>query len=76
MWGHMSEYGWGPGMGIGMLLFWGFLIVVIVLPAKKALNSGPESTRKTSALGLLQERYARGEIERDEFEQKKRDLQG
>lgn len=28
---HMGDYGWGCGMGIGMLLFWGLLIVGIVM---------------------------------------------
>jgi putative membrane protein len=32
--------------------------------------------REKTPLEILQERYARGEIGRDEYEQRKRDLQG
>jgi putative membrane protein len=69
MWGHMGVWG-GWGMGFGMLLFWGLLIAAIVLLVKGCGVRGDKS-----ALDILKERYARGEIERDEFEQKKRDLQ-
>ena len=40
MWGHMNEYGWGGGMGFGMLLFWGLLIVGIVMLVKCSKGSG------------------------------------
>lgn len=79
MWGHMGDYGWGwGGMGIGMLLFWGVLIAAIVLLVKNTWGPGSCSgrEREKSALDLLKERYARGEIEREEFEQKKHDLKG
>lgn len=79
MWGHMSDYGWGwGGMGLGMLLFWGVLIVAVVLLVKYTLDSGACAgrDREKSALDLLKERYVRGEIGREEFEQKKRDLEG
>ncbi|MDO8207383.1 MAG: SHOCT domain-containing protein [Gallionella sp.] len=76
MWGHMSDYGWGwGGMGFGMLLFWGLLIAAIVMLVKCSRGGGACGQRDKSALDILKERYARGEIERDEFEQKKRDLQ-
>ena len=71
MWEHTG--GWG--MGYGMLLFWGLLVAAIVMLARCARGSGDNGNRKQSALDLLNERYARGEIEREEFEQKKRDLQ-
>ena len=75
MWGYMDHYGWG-GMGFGMLLFWGLLIVGIVMLVKCTMSSGSCGKRdgEKSALDILKERYARGEIEREEFEQKKHDL--
>jgi len=75
MWGYMDGYGWG-GMGLGMLLFWGLLIAGIVALIKCSMGSGACGKRESekSALDILKERYARGEIEREEFEQKKRDL--
>jgi putative membrane protein len=77
MWGYMGDYGhgWG-GMGISMILIWVVLIAAIVLLVKYAAGSGSWAgrDREKSALDLLKERYARGEIEREEFEQKKRDL--
>ena len=77
MWGHMGDYGWGwGGMGIGMLLFWVLLIAAIVLLFKSSSGfGGAGHSREKSALDLLSERYARGEIERDEFIQKKKDLE-
>ena len=69
----MNEYGWG-GMGLGMLLFWGLLIAGIVVLMRCSRGSG-DCGREKSALDLLKERYARGEIEKEEFEQKKRDLE-
>lgn len=76
MWGYMNEYGWG-GMGLGMLLFWGLLIAGIVILVRCSRGSGTsrKGEREKSALDLLKERYARGEIEKEEFEQKKRDIE-
>lgn len=77
MWG---DYGWGWGMGSGMIsvvLFWVLAILGIVILVKwiAAGSGGVERTQAKTALDILKERYVRGEIERDEFEQKKRDLQ-
>lgn len=74
------DHGWG-GMGFGgplMLLFWILVIVGVVLLVRW-LATGDATRRpgppRNAALDLLKERYARGEIERDEFEQKRRDLE-
>ena len=72
--------GWGMGMAFGwifMILFWGLVILGIVLVVKWLMtqSSGEQIARGKTALEILQERYARGDIEREEYEQKKRDLE-
>lgn len=80
MWGHMGGYGWEGGWGwggmIGMSLFWILVVVAIVALVRGIWSGGAASERRPqrTALDILNERYARGEIEREEFEQKKRDL--
>jgi putative membrane protein len=54
-------------------LFWGLIIVGVVLGIRWLLNQGKES-RSDSALDILRQRYARGEINKEEFEARKRDL--
>ena len=54
----------------------GFLIIVALVwfvTVATRRDSG-SSGRDKSALEILEERYARGEIEREEFEQKRKDL--
>ena len=66
--------GWMFGGGLSMLLWW--LPVVLIVVAIYAFARPGQGTRDKSALDILKERYARGEIEKDEFEQKKRDIGG
>lgn len=69
---------WGMGFGWAfMLLFWGLLVVGIVVLVKwlMAQPPGSKGSREKTALEIVQERYARGEIEREEYEQKRRDLE-
>lgn len=76
MWGYMGDYGHGWGMAFAMLLFWGVLIIVLMGLGKYIpwIGTGNGQVHEKSALDILKERYARGEIEREEFDQKKRDL--
>ena len=71
MWGSWGV--WGLGMMLIMLLFWALVIVGLVVGIRWLLSQGRES-RSDSALEILRERYARGEINKDEFEARKRDL--
>ena len=78
MWGD-AGLGWGWGMGFGMIsmvLLWVLIILGIVVLAKWVGGSSASSGTPASktALDILNERYARGDIEKQEFEEKKRDL--
>jgi putative membrane protein len=67
---------WGPGFGwIFMLLFWGIVILGIVTLVRWLAQSRPGSTGEKTPLDILKERYARGEIDREEYEQKRVDLE-
>jgi putative membrane protein len=59
-----------------MLLFWALIIVALVALGKWIFDRSGDAPRGRSALDILKERYARGEIGKEEFEQKQRDLNG
>lgn len=70
--------GFGHGWGMG----WGWIIGIIVLLVViwvfiRAMNQtgGRNEPERKSSLDILKDRYARGDISREEFEEKKRDLQ-
>ena len=77
MWGY-HDFGFGGGgMGIGMLLFWGLIVAAIVVLARGLAGGAPPpapEVRDKTPLDILRERYARGEISREEFERIKKDL--
>ena len=74
---------WAGGsvwMGLGpifMIVVWA-LVILGVVALVRWLGTGTgdrgEAERKTP-VEILQERYARGEIKREEYEQKRRDLE-
>jgi putative membrane protein len=77
------QWGMGYGMmgGFGFLfviIFWILIVVLIVLLIRRLLSSGPTRIsgplQEDSALEILKKRYARGEINKEEFEAKKKDL--
>lgn len=81
MWfNHPWGYGYGYGMmgGFGWLFMILFLVVIVavLIGLFRYLGSGhpmgPMQGR--TALDILNERYARGEIDRDEYQQKRGDL--
>ena len=73
--GHMM--GWGPYGGIRMILFWILLIASLLFLLRRfsAGLQGPQSkdaAPHSAALEILQERYAKDEISKDEYEARKR----
>ena len=60
-------------MLLGMLLLWTLAIVGIVLLVRILWTR--TGGGKDDALGMLQERYARGEIDREEYQERRSVLQ-
>lgn len=74
MWGY--DHGGGL-MGIGMILFWLIPIVLLVwLFIKAASGRGAKDETQQSPREILDGRYARGEIGRDEYQERRADLEG
>jgi putative membrane protein len=72
--GHMS--GWGMGLGFGMMiLFWGALIVGAVFLVRWLSEQGHGYGRKSDALETLKQRLARGEIDIDDYEARRKVLE-
>ncbi len=64
------------GFGGGMWIFWILVLIAVAwLVAIMARRSGDNRKRDKSALEILEQRYALGEIDRDEYLQKRDDLE-
>lgn len=76
MWG-FGPGGWGFG-GIGfifMAFWWVLIIALVVLGIRWFMRQSQDNQQQThSALDTLKDRYAKGEIDKREFEEKKKDL--
>lgn len=75
---NMMNWGWNSTMpffggGLLMILWWVFIIAGIVALVKWIMNQG-KPQRGMSVLDILKERYAKGEISKQEFEDKKKDI--
>ncbi len=87
MWWYSGhDWGWGGWliMALMMALFWGGMIVFGVWVVRSLLGAGsarregpppPEMHGPRTALDILRERYARGEITREEYNQMREDLE-
>lgn len=84
MWNWGGSGGWGMGFGLlFMILFWGLVILGIVVLVRWLVQQSqprrerdePASPPEKTPLEIVRERYARGEIDREEYERMKRDLE-
>ena len=67
-WGHMA-FG-----SVTMILFLAVIVFVVMIAVRWAGNTGQSETSSSAtetALEILRNRYARGEIDKDEFEERK-----
>jgi putative membrane protein len=81
MWGYGPGWGGYGGVGFMGMIIWivilALVIVAMVWLVRTMTHPGyQQSTAERRARGLevLEERYARGEIKREEFLEKKRDI--
>jgi len=65
------NHGWGMGWGwiIGLIVL-GVVIWLIVKVVNQKIN--PDQPDNKTPLDILKERYAKGEIDKEEYEEKKR----
>lgn len=70
MWG-WNDAGWAGWllMSLMMLIFWGGLAAIVVWLIRQPQRSGGDS--KPSATSILEERFARGEIDEEEFHKRR-----
>jgi putative membrane protein len=76
-WGNQG-YGMGWFGGIFMILFWGLIVVGIVLVIRHftaGQGSGSSKSAPRDPLQILKERYASGEIDTAEFEERLKNLE-
>jgi putative membrane protein len=81
-WGMMN--GWGGGYGYGLIhmavslaVIVGLVFLVIwAVRTMSGANTHALAGRRSAGLDVLEERYARGEVNRDEYLEKKKDIQG
>jgi len=87
-WGQFGDWHMGPGMmggwgmgwfgGIFMIVFWILILVGLVFVikwiAQTTSKKGDGGQRDSRAIDILKERYARGEIDKGQFDAIKRDL--
>ncbi|MDX1607292.1 MAG: SHOCT domain-containing protein [Candidatus Competibacterales bacterium] len=76
--GYHHDMMWGGGWFLGplvMLLFLAAAVAVVVLVLRWLGVGGPAGGQDDSALRILEERFARGEIDEEEFRQRKRALE-
>lgn len=71
-----GNHGWGMGFGwFFMVAFWILVVLGIIYLIKVIAGDAKKGGREETALDILKKRYARGEINKEEFEEKKKDLQ-
>lgn len=77
-WWHPA-WGWGHMIvgGFMMIAFWGGIIVLVVLLVRWLGGAGTSSHTSSSAprrtpLEILQERFAKGEIDKEEYEERRK----
>lgn len=76
--GHMGDWGagWWILMMLGMVIFWGLVILGIVWVVRELAGRHEHGPASLSPLDVLDRRLAEGEISPEEYEERRRILTG
>ncbi len=79
--GMMGGWGYGYGYGPIHLVVWAVILIAVIagvvwLVRSRSDAAAGNTARRSPGLDVLEERYARGEINRDEYLAKKKDILG
>jgi putative membrane protein len=70
------DYGWGMGFGwLFMIVFLVLVILGVVFLIKLVTGGAKTEEHRETALDILKKRYASGEISKEEFEEKRKNLE-
>lgn len=65
---------WGWGLGVGSIVFVALIVIGIVLVVRRP-SRGEGGRDEDAGRRILDERFARGEIDEDEYERRRRTLE-
>lgn len=70
-------YGWADGWGamVWMVLAWAVILAVLYFVVRSVGSSAAGAGRAPDAMGILDERFARGEISEQEYVERRRVLE-
>lgn len=74
----MGDWGWHWGIGVGWILailFWVLILLGIAALGRWLYSAGSRPGAGRRPLDILNERYARGEITREAYQQMRRDIE-
>jgi len=78
MWYYGGGAGWIGGllMSLSMIAFWALVVLVVLWAVRSARVTRHVPHGPSPAIAILEERLARGEISVEEFNERKRTLEG
>ena len=66
--------GWGMGLGPVFMLLIATMVIFLIISLIRSLFGNSSSNKTITALEILEERFARGEIDETEFDSRRKKL--
>ena len=62
------------GGGWMMFIWWFLIIALVVFAVRSLIKANQNSNKKDTPMAILKRRYANGEIDKEEFQRRKKEL--